>query len=76
MSENHLTILQHARKREFLRAVAQLETLHQEPEELDVQLNEGRTVQARKYIKKFDAATLRVLTTFFRYMSAMERPRR
>jgi hypothetical protein len=73
MSEKHLTLIQSARKTEFLRAVEQLETLHQEPEELEGQLNAGHTVQAGQYLKKFDAATSRVLTTFFKYMSAMER---
>ena len=73
MSEKHLTILQSARKREFLRAVDQLERLHQEPDDLAGQLNAGRTVAVRKYLAKFDKQTSRVLYAFFRYMTVMER---
>jgi hypothetical protein len=72
-SEKHLTLIQSARKKEFLHAVDMLETLHQEPDDVAAQLASGRTVQAQRYLRKFDAATLRVLRTFFRYMTAMER---
>ena len=73
MSEKHLPIIQARAKRQFLAAVDQLETLHQEPEDLAAQLASGRTVHAQRYIKKFDVATSRVLSTFFKYMTAMER---
>jgi len=71
MSERHL--IQSTRKRAFLRAVDALETLHVEPDDLAAQLSEGNTAQTRKYLRKFDSATSRVLSTFFKYMSAMER---
>lgn len=72
-SEQHLTLIQARTKRQFLAEVEQLEKLHQEPDELEGQLDAGHTMPVRNYLTKFDKQTSRVLYAFFRYMSAMER---
>jgi len=69
------TLRQSITKRAALTAIAQLENIRKEPEELAALLVAERTELVRKYLKHFDKATDRLISTFLQYVDATERRR-